>query len=106
MCSSNNSQGGCVQNCTNVSTPGPGNSSCECNPGYMPDGDSFLCNGKLITTPVLILIVDFAQTSMSVPVTMVVVLKFVPTLLVATHVDVTLDMSWMEMDHLAMVKGV
>ena len=40
---------------------------------------------------------------MSVPVTMVVVHKSVPTLLVATHVDVTLDMSWMEMDHLAMV---
>ena len=73
----------------------------------MPDGASFLCNGKLITTPILILIliliVDFAQTSMSVPVTMVVVLKFVPTLLVATHVNATLDMSWMEMDPLAMV---
>ena len=40
---------------------------------------------------------------MSVPVTMAVVHKSVPTLLVATHVDVTLDMSWMEMDHLAMV---
>ena len=39
----------------------------------------------------------------SVPVTMVVVHKSVPTLLVATHVDVTLDMSWMEMDSLAMV---
>ena len=40
---------------------------------------------------------------MSVPVTMVVVHKSVPTLLVATHVDATLDMSWMEMDPLAMV---
>ena len=35
---------------------------------------------------------------------MVVVHKSVPTLLVATHVDVTLDMSWMEMDSLAMVR--
>ena len=43
------------------------------------------------------------QISMSVPVTMVVVHKSVPTLLVATHVDATLDMSWMEMDSLAMV---
>ena len=42
--------------------------------------------------------------SMSVPVTMVVVYKSVPTLLVATHVDVTLDMSWMEMDSHAMVR--
>ena len=29
--------------------------------------------------------------------------KSVPTLLVATHVDATLDMSWMEMDSHAMV---
>ena len=40
---------------------------------------------------------------MSAPVTMVVVHKSVPTLLVATHVDATLDMNWMEMDSLAMV---
>ena len=40
---------------------------------------------------------------MSVPVTMVVVHKSVPTLLVTTHVDVTLDTSWMEMDSHAMV---
>ena len=43
------------------------------------------------------------QILTSVPVTMVVVYKSVPTLLVATHVDVTLDMSWMEMDSLAAV---
>ena len=42
---------------------------------------------------------------MSVPVTMVVVHKSVPTLLVATCVSATLHMSWMEMDSLAMVKG-
>ena len=41
---------------------------------------------------------------MSVPVTMVVVHKSVPTLLVASHVDVTLDMGWMEMGSHAMVK--
>ena len=41
---------------------------------------------------------------MSVPVTMMIVYKSVPTLLVATHVDVILDMSWMEMDSHAMVK--
>ena len=40
---------------------------------------------------------------MSVPVTMVVVHKSVPILLVATCVSATLDMSWMEMDSLAMV---
>ena len=43
---------------------------------------------------------------MSVPVTMMIVHKPVPTLLVATHVDATLDMSWMEMDSLAMVKWI
>ena len=43
---------------------------------------------------------------MSAPVTMVAVHTSVPTLLVATHVDVTLDMSWMEMDSLAMVKWI
>ena len=48
--------------------------------------------------------VQYFQIPMSVPVTMVVVHKTVPTLLVATHVDVTLDMNWMEMDSLAMVK--
>ena len=32
-----------------------------------------------------------------------VVHKSVPTILVATHVDATLDMNWMEMDSLAMV---
>ena len=47
--------------------------------------------------------VQYSQTLMSAPVTMVVVHKSVPTLLVATHVDATLDMSWMEMDSLAMV---
>ena len=43
------------------------------------------------------------QILMSVPVTMVAVHKSVPTLLVATHVDATLDMTWM--DSLAMVKS-
>ena len=40
--------------------------------------------------------VQYFQIPMSVPVTMVVVHKSVTTLLVATHVDVTLDMSWMD----------
>ena len=43
------------------------------------------------------------QILMSALVTMVVVYKSVTTLLVATHVDATLDMSWREMDSHAMV---
>ena len=94
-CSSNN--GGCAQVCTNT----PGSYTCGCNPGYELDGDGFSCNGKLIGFCTIKLCHN--QMLMSAPVTMVAVHKSVPTLLVATHVDATLDMSWMEMDSLAMV---
>ena len=50
--------------------------------------------------------VQYFQILMSVPVTVMVVHKSVPTLLVATHVDATLDMSWMEMDSHAMVHKI
>ena len=43
---------------------------------------------------------------MSVSQKQITVHKSVPTLLVATCVDVILDMSWVEMDSLAMVKCV
>ena len=55
------------------------------------------------TKHILALLLFSIQMLMSAPVTMVVVHKSVPTLLVATHVDATLDMSWMEMNSLAMV---
>ena len=58
------------------------------------------------TLRLLVIILNLHQISMSAPVAMVVVHKSVPTLLVATHVDATLDMSWMEMDSLAMVECI
>ena len=82
-----------------------GSFECSCSTeGYQLGGDGLTCQGmdKYMT----IINVQYFQISMSVPVTMVVVHKSVPTLLVATHVDVTLDMSWMEMDSLAMVHNI
>ena len=69
--------------CTNT----PGSYTCGCNPGYELDGDGFSCNGKLVDFCTIK--VCHNQILTSVPVT--------------THVDATLDMSWMEMDSLAMV---
>ena len=80
-----------------------GSFECSCSTeGYQLSGDGLTCQGtaKFSNDDIM---QSLCQILMSVPVTMVVVHKSVPTLLVATHVDATLDMSWM--DSHAMVKS-
>ena len=99
-CSTSN--GGCEDTCVNTD----GSFECSCSTeGYQLSGDGLTCEDKNYTNIVLSMLYNLHQISMSAPVTMVVVHKSVPTILVATHVDVTPDMSWMEMDSLAMVKS-